>query len=194
MTVSDSTVRPAPMKVSPIADGMTMRSKAITIVTARVLHVAQDRIWDSLMFYEQIEQQPPLLLRLLLPRPIRTEGSKEEVGDVATCVYAQGHLLKQVTSIKALELYEFRVIEQQLFFGGGLRLLGGGYTLERLSPTSTKVSVTTRYECLQRPRFLWRPIESMVCHAFHRYLLAAIEKKALSSSSAPGSAHAARAS
>jgi len=32
--------------------------------------------------YEQIETRPPLVLRLLLPLPVRTEGRKSEPGDV----------------------------------------------------------------------------------------------------------------
>jgi hypothetical protein len=140
------------------------------------------------MFYEQIEHEPPWLLRLLLPIPVRSEGQKEVVGDVATCVYAQGHLLKCVTQIKPLELYEFKVVEQQLVFGGGLRLLGGSYVLRFVSAERTEVSVTTRYISVKQPRWLWRPIEAVVCHAFHRYLLSAIQKKGAASGKATGSA------
>jgi len=42
---------------------------------------------------------PPLHLRLLLPLPIRIDGSKSAVGDEATCLYEGGHLLKRVTQI-----------------------------------------------------------------------------------------------
>lgn len=179
MTPPTPATRSQPSTISHVASVIPVRGNAITIITDKVLNASSDVIWDSLMFYEQIEQKPPMLLRLLLPSPVRTEGSKEEVGDVATCVYAQGHLLKQVTRILAPELYEFQVIEQQLFFGGGLRLMGGSYALRQISPERTEVSVTTRYVSLKKPRGLWKPIEAMVCHAFHRYLLVSIQKKAL---------------
>jgi hypothetical protein len=179
MTLSKLIPRSQADTISQVASISPMPGKAITIVTSMILHAEADLIWDSLMFYEQIEQKPPLLLRLLLPHPVRTEGSKEQVGDVATCVYAQGHLLKQVTRIEAPGLYEFQVIEQHLVFGGGLRLMGGSYALSDVSPDHTKVSVTTRYVSIKKPRRLWKPIEALVCHAFHRYLLLSIQKKAL---------------
>jgi hypothetical protein len=113
--------------------------------------------------------------------PVRSEGEKRSIGDVATCVYSQGHLLKKVTQITSNELYEFQVIEQQLVFGGGLRLLGGSYGLRSISSDRTEVAVTTRYISLKQPRFLWEPVEARVCHAFHRFLLQAIQKKAIAS-------------
>jgi hypothetical protein len=178
MTPPELLDQPATPGLPRVARMLPMRGNAITIVTTKVLHAPGKLVWDSLMFYEQIEQQPPLLLRLLLPHPVRTEGSKEHVGDVATCVYVQGHLLKQVTRIAEGELYEFQVIEQKLFFGGGLRLMGGSYVLRPVSEHETAVSVTTRYVSHKRPRRLWKPVEALVCHAFHRYLLLSIQKKA----------------
>ena len=130
------------------------------------------------MFYEQIVDPPPLYLRLLLPVPVRSEGAQEGVGDVATCVYASGYMLKRVTRIEPARLHEFAVVEQQLAIGAGLRLSGGSYALRPLPQAATEVLVTTFYLGGRRPRALWRPAEAMVCHLFHRYLLKAIAHKA----------------
>jgi hypothetical protein len=140
-----------------------------------------ERVWGGLMFYEQIDEPRPLHLRLLLPLPIRTHGSKSEVGDEATCLYAGGHLLKRVTQIEPGRLYGFAVVEQKLTVGGGLILTGGCYTLRELPSRRTELAVTTRYVSNKHPAWLWKPIEAAVCHLFHRHLLSAMRRKIESS-------------
>jgi hypothetical protein len=157
-----------------IANAMPQRSESI--VTRMTLAAPPERVWDALMFYEEISEPPPLYLRLLLPLPIRTRGSKLAVGDEAMCLYEGGHLLKRVTHIDPCRHYGFEVVEQDLVVGGGLMLSGGGYTLRELSSRATEVTVTTRYASRKRPAWLWKPIEATVCHLFHRYLLSAIER------------------
>jgi hypothetical protein len=136
-----------------------------------------ERVWGGLMFYEQIEERPPLHLRLLLPLPIRTECSKSKVGDDVRCSYEGGHLLKRITQIDRGRHYGFEVVEQNLAVGGGLMLSGGCYTLRGLPGGGTEVAVTTRYVSLRRLTWLWKPIEAAVCHMFHRHLLAAMRRR-----------------
>jgi hypothetical protein len=150
----------------------------VRVTTRGRLPYAPEHVWRSLMFYEQIVAPPPFYLRVLLPLPVRSEGAKEGVGDVATCVYASGHLLKRVTRIEPARLYEFAVVEQKLSIGAGLRLSGGSYALQPLPQGATEVAVTTDYLGGRRPRALWRRGEAMVCHLFHRHLLGAIASKA----------------
>lgn len=151
--------------------------ESTSIVTRMDFAAAPGQVWDGLMFYEQIDERPPLLLRLLLPLPIRTDGAKSAIGDEATCLYEGGHLLKRVTQIDPLRHYGFEVVEQQLAIGRGLLLTGGSYVLRELPAGHTEVAVTTRYLSRKRPRWLWHPVEAMVCHLFHRHLLRAIRRK-----------------
>jgi hypothetical protein len=149
-----------------------------SVVTRGKIRAPAARVWHNLMFYEQIEDLPPLHLRLLLPLPIRTDGSKLAVDGQARCLYEGGHLLKCVTRIEPSRLYEFAVVEQQLALPRGVLLRGGSYTLRELPGSRTELEVTTRYVSERGPRWLWRPIEALGCHLFHRHLLAAIQKKA----------------
>ncbi|MEJ1963621.1 MAG: hypothetical protein WDO56_19485 [Gammaproteobacteria bacterium] len=156
-----------------------MKSAATEIVVTHMNVAASAQpVWNSLMFYESVEGVPPLHLRLLLPRPIRTQGSKSNVGDHATCLYHGGHLLKRVTTIERNRRYEFTVVEQNLAVGIGVRLWGGCYSLRTLPDDRTELSITTHYSSSNRPRWLVRPVEAAVCHMFHRYLLGAIRRKA----------------
>lgn len=129
------------------------------------------------MFYEELGGRPPLHLRLLLPVPIGTEGTVSAVGDEAKCLYEGGHLLKRITRIVPGDRYEFEVAEQELPVGRGLRLSGGRYTLRPLSDGQTEVAVETRYASTMWPRWFWRPLEGMVCHWFHRYLLGSMRRE-----------------
>lgn len=148
------------------------------VVTKLRFKCSPEQAWQNLMFYEQIERRPPLHLLALLPKPIRTEGRKSEVGDVATCLYEGGHLLKKVTEIQEARYYGFDVIEQTLAFGGGMKLSHGAYTLTPLADGGTDVSVETNYTSSRRPRSLWRPIEALVAHSFHRFILREMRRKA----------------
>ena len=149
-----------------------------TIVTSMTFGASRQHTWNSLLFYEEVQERPPLHLRLLLPVPIRTEGDKKRVGGEAMCLYERGHLIKRATRIVDGELYEFEVAEQALAVGGSMRLSGGRYVLRDAGPGLTEVSVETRYTSTKWPRWFWRPLEKIVCHMFHRFLLRSIRRKA----------------
>jgi hypothetical protein len=146
------------------------------VVTRMSFAGSPTQVWEALALYEEIDARPPLHLRLLLPVPIRTEGRKSEPGDEAKCLYEGGHLLKRMTRIERGDLYEFEVAEQELSVGGGMRLAGGRYTLRELADGRTEVAVETRYVSTKWPRWFWRPLEAMVCHWFHRYLLRSMRR------------------
>jgi hypothetical protein len=150
----------------------------VSVATRLVFAVPRDEAWNTLAFYEQIEERPPLSLRLLLPVPIRTEGKKSVIGDEAMCLYEGGHLVKRVTRVEHGHRYEFSVVAQELAIRGGLQLGGGRYALRELGPDSTEVELSTTYVSELRPRWFWRIIEAAVCHAFHRHILRAMRRQA----------------
>ena len=112
-----------------------------SVATRTIFAASPARVWRGLVFYEELGSRPPLLLRLLLPVPIRTDGRISEVGDETKCWYERGHLLKRITRIEQTQLYEFEVAEQNLAVGGRMRLSGGRYTLRELADGQTEVEV-----------------------------------------------------
>jgi hypothetical protein len=171
----------APIFASPLGGEAAAHASTLPVeqvVTHLVFGVPPDRAWDSIVFYEQIDQRPPLYLRVLLPVPIRTEGKKSEVGDEALCLYHGGHLLKRVTRVERARRFEFEVSAQALRVGGGMRLTGGHYALSELPEGRTEVELATRYLSPRRPRWLWRPLEALVCHRFHKHILRAMRRHA----------------
>ncbi len=163
--------------IEELSQSASESAQRASVVTRMVFAAPPAQVWDGLVFYEELGGRPPWHLRLLLPVPIRTEGKVSAVGDEATCLYEGGHLLKRITKIEKGDLYEFEVAEQALSVGGGMRLSGGRYTLRGLPDRQTEVSVETRYLSRKRPRWFWRPLEKMVCHLFHRYLLGTMRRQ-----------------
>lgn len=153
-----------------------MEQETTSVVTRMTFAASPQQVWNRLMFYEQIEERPPLHLRLLLPVPTGTEGRKSEVGDEARCVYEGGHLIKRVTRIEVGRHYGFEIVEQALEVGRGIKLSGGGYTLREIEAGRTEVTLATRYVSPRRPRWLWQPIEAAVCHTLHRHILGAMRR------------------
>lgn len=149
---------------------------AESVVTRMAIAAEPARIWKGLLFFEEIRDRAPLLLRLLLPAPLGARGEKSSVGDEALCLYEGGRLVKRVTQSEPERRYAFDVVVQELRLGGGMRLRGGAYELRRLAGGATEVAVSTRYESPWRPGWLWRPLETAVCRAFHRHLLGALRR------------------
>jgi hypothetical protein len=151
--------------------GAQERSNSVT--TCQDFFAPADAVWEALMFYEEITEGRPFLLRRFLPTPIGTEGSKSAVGAEVKCRYVGGHLVKRVTRIVRGHNYAFEIVEQNLALGG-IRLLGGEYTLRIVSDNCTRVVLATHYASPNRPRWVFGRVESAICHAFHRYILSAM--------------------
>ena len=146
------------------------------VETSMVFEGSPAQIWPTLLFYEQVVEKPPWHLRLILPVPLGTKGSKSQVGDEALCLYREGHLVKQVVRVEQERSYDFRIVEQELPIAGGTQLFGGSYSLREIVPGRTRVTVLTRYASRWRPRRLFRPLEAAVCHLFHRHILRAMRR------------------
>ena len=182
MRGESTSLETAPSLESPCVEA----SQSIASVTTwRDFVAPPEFVWEALLFYEEIKESPPFVLRRLLPRPIGTDGYKFEVGGEVKCRYVGGHLLKRVTQITRPWNYSFDVIEQDLALGG-IMVLGGEYTLCELPAGDTRVALTTRYASPNQPRWLRRWIEARICHSFHRYILTAMRSNVSTSLIARG--------
>ncbi len=157
-------------------DLSTSTTQPATVTTRVHFAASPAQVWEAMKFYEAIETRPPLLLRLLLPEPIRTEGGPPAVGRDVECTYKHGRLVKRITRIEHCDVYEFEIVEQELSVGGGISLAGGSYALRELADGGTQVALQTRYVSSRWPRWLWSRLERVVCHWFHRYILRAMRR------------------
>jgi hypothetical protein len=129
-----------------------------------------DDVWQRMMFYEEVPHRPSLLLRMLLPTPVRTEGGTKEVGTVVACTYSRGGLTKRITVLDRPRLVRFEVLEQNLGIERCMTTVEGAYEF-RAEGTGTRVTLTTQYRGHLRPRRLWRPLERLLAHRLHRHIL-----------------------
>jgi hypothetical protein len=139
------------------------------VITAERLAVPAERIWQSLLTYEEVRERPAWWLRLLIPRPLGTEGDKTVPGTLVRCRYETGSLMKRITRVEPPGTLEFEVVDQRIGLEPQIVALGGGYRI-----AGGELVLETRYESRLRPRWFWRPIEAFVAHAFHRHILRSI--------------------
>ena len=153
-----------------------------TIETSMIIPASVANAWDGVMFFEEVQHQPPLLLRLLLPRPLYTSGGTQYVGDIKYCVYSKGRLVKKITRRQEGRLLAFDVIEQVNIETKSVRLTAGEFRFQSLGPTETRVTLATEYQPLLGPRFAWRWAESWATHTLHRHVLEGMKRKAIEAS------------
>jgi hypothetical protein len=132
-----------------------------------------ETVWNRIQFYEEVPARPPLLLRTLLPQPMRTEGTKTAVGARVRCTYTAGEVVKRITAVESPRLIEFEVIDQRLGIERVARTLGGSYQLFSCGD-GTDVELVTSYSAHLHPRLLWRPLEVVLVRQLHHHILRGI--------------------
>jgi hypothetical protein len=135
-----------------------------------------ERVWQCLMFYEDVPHRPWPLLRLILPQPVRSDGDKFTVGGIVRCAYDRGYLVKCATAVNRATHLRFDVIEQQLGIEAYVQLHQGAYELRAVSG-GTELALTTRYRGSLRPRSLWRLLERHLCHRVHHHILSGMRDR-----------------
>lgn len=141
------------------------------VVTRASIAAPPEEVWLRIMFYEEVPHPPGLLLRLLLPMPLRTSKAGLRPGATVHCGYSGGgRLTKRITAVEAPSIVRFDVLEQELGIEPCLTTVAGSYQIRR-SDAGSEVALTTAYRGHLRPRWLWRTPERWLAHVFHRHIL-----------------------
>jgi hypothetical protein len=154
-----------------------------SVATRVRLDGSPEQVWNQIMFYEEVPGRPALLLRTLLPYPVRTDGNKTSVGATVYCVYKGGELAKRITAVEPSRLLRFEVIEQRLGIEGCILTRGGSYEISECGAQSD-VALITNYQAYLRPRSLWRPLETLLVGQLHVHVLGGIRAAVRSRKSA----------
>lgn len=149
---------------------MPANSAEDSITTEMSIPASPLDVWRNIQFYEEVTQPAPLVLRWLLPTPVRTEGGKQNLHAVVRCTYRGGFLIKKITDSKPGSVIEFDVLKQALGIEGFVALGRGSYRLLE-DEGKTRVVLNTCYRGHLKPRALWRPFERWVAHMMHRHIL-----------------------
>lgn len=158
------------------------------VSTTEVIAAPTNAVWDSIVFFEEVTHEPPLILRVGLARPLYTLGAAQAVGDRKVCVYNKGHITKEIAQAEPGRLLAFNVIEQEIGYERDVRLVGGSFALTPMTPSTTNVVLTTEYAPRLAPRFAWRPFEHYAVHTLHGHVLEGMRRKAEASEKEPADA------
>ena len=152
----------------------TGRAVAQSVRTIIHFRAEAQAVWNRIVFYEEVRDRPPLLLRLFLPCPVRTEGNKILFGGKVRCIYQGGDLVKQITAVEPPHILKFKVTEQRLGIEQCMQALGGSYEIHRCRD-GADVILTTDYLAYLYPRRVWYPLERLLATRLHRHILADID-------------------
>ena len=154
------------------------RREIAVVQTGLTVNATPEEAWKAIMLYEDVEHAPPWLLRLALPRPVRSEGNKEREGEIVRCFYERGRLTKRISKVEKNRRLTFEVVEQHLHFERDLALKDGSFEITPLGPGQSRITLTTRYQRKLTPAFVWEPIERQVIHTLHGHVLEGMRRKA----------------
>jgi hypothetical protein len=158
----------------------------VTVSTTRVLPMSVQDAWDAQLFYEDVPGPRPYLHRIGLPRPIQTQGKIRNTGDQHVSIYTKNaRIVKQATTVAPRETLAFNLIEQQNFEDRALRFMEGRFDFEAIDDNQTRVTLTSTYQPLMRPRMLWQPIERTMSRTLHGHILDGMAEQASESALAP---------
>jgi hypothetical protein len=141
-----------------------------SVATSLFFQASSETVWQRMLSYEEVSRRPPFILRALLPLPLRTEGDKTSPGADIRCLYGGGDLTKRITVVDPPHLLEFEVIKQRLGIESCITALGGSYRI-RSSGGQAEIVLTTNYRGFLQPRYVWRSLERLLAHRFHRHIL-----------------------
>lgn len=167
-----------PYVVQGVESALPRRHVIAEVRTALTVDASPQEAWDAVMFYEQVEHKPPWLLRLALPKPLRSVGDKTQEGEVVRCFYDRGYLSKRISRVEPNRRLTFEVVEQKLHFERDIKLLGGSFELTP-SPDGrgTEIVLLTRYERRLSPRWMWESMERKIVHTLHEHVLEGMRRK-----------------
>ncbi len=166
--------------IAACLEGRHPSLRPIIVTTSASINAPPAAAWHGIQFFEEVRRPVPWLL-LLSPslRPMYTIGHSEKVGDIKTCVYQHGKLVKRITEVIPGRRLAFRVIQQDRIETDGAVLLDGSFDLEPIdNGKRTRVILTTRYMPLLTPRFAYQWAEALAIHTLHGHVLAGMKDTA----------------
>jgi hypothetical protein len=149
-----------------------MSKKIHVVCTSGRLSCEAQRAWEKVCFYEHIATQPSLLLRTVLPVPLRTTGAYRKVGDVSRCMYSDGgYLTKKIVHLVGGQRIDFEIVEQSIRYAPSIVLKGGTIQIDSHDDGTSSVQMLTRYEVHKAARLIPRLFIDHVVSAMHKIVI-----------------------
>jgi hypothetical protein len=145
-----------------------------TVTTTRVVSGTPEQVWPRILSLDEVSGPKPFLLRIGLPIPKSCTMEGAGVGARRVCYFETGMIEEEVTSWEPGVRLDLRIIRSTLPGHHWLQFESASYSLERISPTETRLTRTTAISSKLRPGWYWRFFEEMGIQAEHRYVFDSI--------------------
>ncbi|SMP45905.1 Protein of unknown function [Neorhodopirellula lusitana] len=163
--------------------------------TTVLIDAATPEVWQQVVAFPEITEQPAWFFRLGIAAPIRARIEGTGVGACRFCEFTTGAFVEPITTWQApkdgsqLGLLAFDVTEQPLpmeewtpFSGlhpphldDGFVSRRGQFLLEPIGNGKTRLTGTTWYDIDVRPRLYWKAWADPTIHAIHYRVLGHIQ-------------------
>jgi hypothetical protein len=168
----------APVGLQQIESSLPRREDIAIVETGLTVDATPEEAWKAIMFYEEVEHAPPWLLHLALPQPIRSEGNKQQEGEIVRCFYNCGTISKRISRVQRPRRLDFEVAQAIMRSENYANLKDGSFRIDPVGSRQSRITLTTRYERKLRPAWIWEPIERKVIHTLHEHVLEGMRRKA----------------
>jgi hypothetical protein len=168
----------SPLIAQQIESAFPHRHEIAVVQTGLTVDATPEEVWNAIMFYEDVQHAPPWLLHLALPKPIRSEGNKQQEGNIVRCFYNCGTISKRISQVQRPRKLSFEVVEVVMRSENYANLKDGSFEIEPVGTRQSRITLTTRYQRKLTPAWIWEPIERKVIHTLHGHVLEGMRRKA----------------
>ncbi|MDH3283424.1 MAG: hypothetical protein OEQ13_01680 [Acidobacteriota bacterium] len=150
---------------------------AYTVIDSVEIEAPIEETWSSVASVSSVRGPKPFLLRLGLPVPLRCELQDEGTGAKRVCHFDRGRIEELVSVWEPPRRLEAVVVETDLPGREWLAFHKAEYVLSPISPHRTRIVRTTWQSSRLRPRWYWKPLETLGTSQEHEYVLTALKTR-----------------
>ena len=168
------------------------RGELVSVTTPMHIAAPPDVVWDQIVAFSEIEEDPGFFFRQGLAYPIRARIRGEGRGAIRYCDFSTGTFVEPITTWDEPRLLAFSVIEtppvmeewnpfhdiSPAHVHDSFRSERGQFLLIRQPDGTTRVEGTTWYRQSLSPGFYWRPWTDAIIHRIHGRVLRSIKRNA----------------
>lgn len=152
-----------------------LEPQKIEIVSSKLLDYTPEIVFDEVKAMEKLDAEKSLLMKLGLPTPIRCELKADTVGALRHCIFENGAIIAQLTKYEKGKILEMNVVDYTLTGRHWFKFIDANYTFEE-SEGKTKITRTSSYTSILKPRWYWEPLEKYGIEKEHEFVLSSLKK------------------
>ena len=153
-----------------------MQEPALEVIeNSIVLDFPSDLVFDKVKSMDNLDAEKPLGISLGLPAPYKCVLQADSIGSKRICYFKNGTITAQITKYDKGKILEMDVIEYNLTGKEWFKFVDASYSFNK-EDEKTKITRTSSYKSVLRPRFYWRAIEHWGIEQEHKFVLKSLQK------------------